>query len=91
MVHVVSRSGHAALFAALRRKNLVPPAGDVAIGKDRYQVEIDDHGGRVRQRSPDGEKTYPIAHVMGGKNVYYFLTPLERGRLQVLPRGLRRP
>ena len=22
---------------------------------------------------------------MGGKNVYYFLTPLERGRLQVLP------
>ena len=22
---------------------------------------------------------------MGGKNVYYFLTPMERGRLQVLP------
>ena len=22
---------------------------------------------------------------MGGKNVYYFLTPMERGRLQTLP------
>jgi tetratricopeptide (TPR) repeat protein len=66
-------------------KNLVPQAGEIAIGKTRYQAEIDDRGGRVRQRSPDGEKTYPIEHVMGGKNVYYFLTPLERGRLQVLP------
>jgi len=30
-------------------------------------------------------RNYPIAHVMGGKNVYYFLTPMDRGRLQVLP------
>ena len=28
-----------------------------------------------------------MAQVLGGKNVYYFLTPLERGRLQVLPLG----
>ncbi len=41
--------------------------------------------GWVRETGPDGEHNYPIAHVMGGKNVYYFLTPLERGRLQVLP------
>jgi tetratricopeptide (TPR) repeat protein len=39
----------------------------------------------VREVGPDGERTYPIAHAMGGKNIYYFLTPLERGRLQVLP------
>jgi tetratricopeptide (TPR) repeat protein len=67
------------------RQNLVPPAGEVAIGKTRYRAEIDAQGGRIRQRGPDGEKTYPIEHVMGGKNVYYFLTPLEHGRLQVLP------
>jgi tetratricopeptide (TPR) repeat protein len=28
---------------------------------------------------------YPILHAMGGKNVFYFLTLLEKGRLQVLP------
>jgi tetratricopeptide (TPR) repeat protein len=67
------------------RRNLLPQAGEITIGKTRYQAEIDDRGGRVRQRGPNGEKTYPIEHVMGGKNVYYFLTPLERGRLQVLP------
>ena len=26
-----------------------------------------------------------MVQAMGGKNVYYFLTPLEKGRLQVLP------
>jgi tetratricopeptide (TPR) repeat protein len=70
---------------AFGRKDLVPQTGWITIGKTRYQMEIDDRGGRVRQHGPDGEKTYPIEHVMGGKNVYYFLTRLERGRLQVLP------
>ena len=39
----------------------------------------------VLERSPEGEKRYPIVQAMGGKNVFYFLTPLERGWLQVLP------
>ena len=26
-----------------------------------------------------------MQHAMGGKNTYYFLTPMDRGRLQVLP------
>ena len=39
----------------------------------------------MREKGPDGQRTFPIAHVMGGKNVYYLLTPLARGRLQVLP------
>ena len=64
---------------------LVPQADETTIGKNHYRAEIDDRGGRIRQRGPDGRRTYPIKHVMGGKNVYYFLTPLERGRLQVLP------
>jgi len=28
---------------------------------------------------------YPVKYAMGGKNVYYFLTEMERGHLQVLP------
>ncbi|HLA83529.1 MAG TPA: tetratricopeptide repeat protein [Thermoguttaceae bacterium] len=66
-------------------KNLVSHADEITIGKLRYRAETGAQGGRIRERGPKGEKTYPIAHVMGGKNVYYFLTPMERGRLQVLP------
>ena len=41
--------------------------------------------GSCARPSDDGEKAYPIVHVLGGKNAYYFLTPLAKGRLQVLP------
>jgi tetratricopeptide (TPR) repeat protein len=69
----------------LASKELHPQAGDVVIGDRSFHAEIDADPAVVRERSPSGEKTYPMEHVMGGKNVYYFLTPLERGRLQVLP------
>ncbi len=31
------------------------------------------------------DESHPVAHVVGGKDVTYLLTELERGRLQVLP------
>ena len=55
------------------------------IGSRRYRAVIDGGDGYIVEGSPDGEKRYPIAHVLGGKNVFYFLTPLDRGRLQTLP------
>jgi hypothetical protein len=39
----------------------------------------------VIEQGPAGIKKYRIEYVLGGKNVYFFLTPLERGRLQTLP------
>jgi len=39
----------------------------------------------VVERGPKGERKYRIDYAVGGKNVFYFLTPLEKGRLQVLP------
>ena len=65
--------------------NLTMPEGPVQIGKNEYVACIGREEGWVLERGPDGEKRHPIAHVMGGKNVYYFLTPMERGRLQTLP------
>jgi Flp pilus assembly protein TadD len=67
------------------KARLSPQQGEVAIGKRKFRAEIGPTEGWVRQSGPDGAHTYPIAHVMGGKNVYYLLTPLARGRLQVLP------
>ncbi len=71
--------------AALAKANLTPAAGETTIGNLKYRAEIGPAAGWVRETGPDGERQYPIAHVMGGKNVYYFLTPFAGGRLQVLP------
>ncbi len=73
--------------AELARTKLTPQKDAIEVGERRYIAEIENGKGCVRERGPDGEKTYPIAHVMGGKNIYYFLAPSERGRLQSLPLG----
>lgn len=67
------------------RKELAPQEEPLAIGSHRYQALIGSGKGYVLEKGPKGRKTYKIAHVLGGKNVYYFLTPFSRGRLQTLP------
>lgn len=71
--------------AAFAREKLVPHTGDVTIQNVRYRAVVEADPPHVLATGPDGEKQYPMVHAMGGKNVFYFLTPLERGRLQVLP------
>ena len=72
-------------LAELAKKQLSPQAKPISIGKVNYQADIEGKNGYVREKGPEGEKKYEIQQVMGGKNVFYFLTPMERGRLQVLP------
>jgi len=69
----------------LARAQLVPQAAAIEIRGRSYQAEIAGKRGIVRERGPDGDKAYTIEHVLGGKNVFYFLTPRQGGRLQVLP------
>jgi Flp pilus assembly protein TadD len=69
----------------LATEKLRPQHNPITIGKNRYQMMLDQQPAVMRQWGPEGVKDYPILHAMGGKNVYYFLTLLERGRLQVLP------
>jgi tetratricopeptide (TPR) repeat protein len=66
---------------------LTPQKKDIVIGKSSYEAEISGDKGWVIEKGkwPWNRKKYQIEHVLGGKNVYYFLTPMERGRLQVLP------
>ena len=70
---------------AFAQANLMAPDGPIRIGKNEYVACLGQEEGWVLERGSEGEKRHRIAHVMGGKNVYYFLTPLERGRLQTLP------
>jgi hypothetical protein len=65
--------------------SLTPQSSPLVIGDYQFHAEIGADGSWVSEKGPDGEKRYPMVHAMGGKNVYYFLTPMERGRLQVLP------
>jgi len=71
--------------AELARSKLSPQTEEIVIGASRFRADIAGETGRVIERGPEGEKKYRIDHVMGGKNVYYFLTTLDRGRLQTLP------
>ena len=64
----------------------ITPHDEFLQGKSNsYRAFITKKKGYVVVRGGDEEKSYPIVEVLGGKNVYYFLTLLERGRLQVLP------
>jgi len=69
----------------LAKEKLTEPSGDLAAGELRYRADIGGDAGWVIEHGPRGEGKYRIDYAMGGKNVFYFLTPLEKGRLQVLP------
>lgn len=80
--HGLAMQPFTTILAADRLKPLDKP---IRVRDRDYRVEFAGDGGRVMEAGPEGEKSYRIEHVLGGKNVYYFLTSLERGRLQVLP------
>ncbi|MBT3380332.1 MAG: tetratricopeptide repeat protein [Lentisphaerae bacterium] len=69
--------------AAFVKESLPPLAEPITIGASQFSVDLDQQ--QVIEEK-DGKRTaYPMLHAMGGKNVFFFLTPLDRGRLQVLP------
>ncbi len=70
---------------AFARERLMPQSSEIVVRGHSYRAQWDDRSGWVVQRGPKGETKYPIQYAIGGKNVYYFLTPLDRGKLQTLP------
>jgi tetratricopeptide (TPR) repeat protein len=65
------------------QRHLTPQEIEIVIKKNKYQADL--KNGLVVEKGPGGTKKYKIKHVLGGKNVYYFLTLMEKGRLQTLP------
>jgi len=73
-------------FSASFAKTLKPMKKPIQIGDKKFIVELNNKGGLLRETLADGtEKTYPIRHALGGRNIYFFLVPLEKGKLQVAP------
>jgi hypothetical protein len=71
--------------AELARTHLTTQTEAVRIGKQSFRVELNPPSAGLRSEGLGGERFYPFEHALGGKNVFYFLTPQPRGRLQVLP------
>ena len=80
--HGLAMQPHTGDFA---RDRLTPQAKPLAIRGRSYRAVIGTGADHVEETGPEGRKTHPIVQVLGGKNVCYFLTPLDRGLLQVLP------
>ena len=79
-MHGLAMQPYSAVFA---KEKLTPHQGEIVIGKEKYRADINE--GAVIETSQKGTKKFKIEHVLGGKNVYYFLTPFTKGRLQTLP------
>ena len=69
----------------LARREQIPDSPEIIIGGVSYRTQVNGPSGWIAEISASGERRYPIEQALGGKNVYYFLTTLERGHLQVLP------
>jgi tetratricopeptide (TPR) repeat protein len=70
-------------YTAELGRQLTPQTNEVVAGAYRFKADL--AKAEVIERTATNEHRYPMVQAMGGKNVYYFLTSLERGWLQVLP------
>jgi len=68
---------------ALVGNELSPLATPLRIGQKTFEVNLPRK--EMIETGPAGRRNYPMLHALGGKNVFFFLTQLDRGRLQVLP------
>ena len=71
----------------LASNRLTPPAKDIRIGNNRYTADLRGSEGYIVEKGnwPWETTKYRIENILGGKNVFYFLTLIEKKRLQILP------
>ncbi len=73
-------------FSGTFARTLVPMKEELEIGGVKFIIELNASGGVMHETGVDGvKKTYPVLHALGGRNIYFFLVPLEKGKLQVAP------
>ncbi|NOY96653.1 MAG: ammonia-forming cytochrome c nitrite reductase subunit c552 [Chlorobi bacterium] len=67
------------------KENALPESGDFALEGKKYEVILDDSTLVLLEKEGAETTRYDIDWALGGKNVYYFLTPMEKGKLQTIP------
>jgi tetratricopeptide (TPR) repeat protein len=63
----------------------LPDSEDFALEGKIYNIIVEDSTITMIEKDGDKEKIFDVVWSLGGKNVYYFLTPLEKGKLQTIP------
>jgi len=63
----------------------VPPSGEFELEGKNYQVVYEDTSMVMLEKINGEVKKHKVEWALGGKNVFYFLTPLEKGKLQTIP------
>jgi tetratricopeptide (TPR) repeat protein len=68
------------------RENIHAFNKTIRVGTDTFEVAMEgDSLFFIEKQASGAISRYPAVHTMGGKYIYYFLTPISGGRLQVLP------
>jgi Flp pilus assembly protein TadD len=70
---------------AFAAESLTRQTEPIVIKNASYIAQTGLGQGWVLEKAGGKEKRLPIKHALGGKNIFYFLTPLDQGRLQTLP------
>ncbi len=71
--------------AAFIAEENVPPSDEFSLEGKLYRVDYKDTSMVMFEKKDDVVKEYDVVWALGGKNVFYFLTPLEKGKLQTIP------
>jgi tetratricopeptide (TPR) repeat protein len=68
----------------IKTENL-PGSEEFTLEGKTYKITLSDSTMTMIEKNGDNIVNYDVVWVLGGKNVYYFLTPLENGKLQTIP------
>lgn len=72
--------------AGFMAKHQLPNSGPITVEGHLYRISFEDS--TMMMYELDGDRlveSYPVLWALGGHNVYCFLTPLEKGKLQTIP------
>jgi len=67
------------------REENVPASEEFELEGKTYLITFEDTSMVMIEKSATDSKKYDIEWSLGGKNVFCFLTPLEKGKLQTIP------
>ena len=71
--------------ASFLETEVSPMEQDILIEGKKYRIVIEDTTLICLEKNGNQLNKYTATWALGGKNVYYFLTPITKGRLQTLP------
>ncbi len=71
--------------AGFLKENSFPLGEEFQLEGKTYRISQEDSVLYMMEKDENEQIRYEIEWALGGKNVYYFLTPLEKGKLQTIP------